>query len=163
MTYIQLESLSLHTFDKSNRQQLEFIKQLCHDETIKKRFQGITIGLLNNPKNEFFNHGFLVANNNIYIGYIGIGNYDVENKRVYLKSAIDKNKRGNSYGKTLLNEITEYIFKNYPIETINLKIANDNIVSIKTALSCGYQLLETEFYYKTNPYIANKKLCLTKI
>ena len=92
MTYIQLESLSLHTFDKSNKQQLEFIKQLCHDETIKKRFQGITIGLLNNPKNEFFNHGFLVSDNNIYIGYIGIGNYDAENKRVYLKSAIDKNR-----------------------------------------------------------------------
>lgn len=163
MTYIQLENLSLHTFDKSNRKQLEFIKQLCHDETIKKRFQGITVGLLNNPKNEFFNHGFLVVDNNTYIGYIGIGNYDKQNNQVYLKAAIDKNKRGNSYGKKLLHEITEYIFKNYPIESINLKIANDNIASIKTALSCGYQSLEKEFYYKTNPYIKNKRLCLSKL
>jgi len=158
MEYVKVGTLTLNTFDKQNRNDLEFIKKLCKDETIQKRFQGITVGLLNNNKNDFFNHGFLVTHNNEYIGYVHIGNYDEINHCIYLRAAIDSEKRGHAYGKTLLAEITEYVFENYhQIESIRLKIAHDNKPSLNTANSCGYKWLEDYFYIKYNPYFNIKK------
>ena len=159
MVYAKIGTLTLHTFDKDNNEEKDFLKKICFDETIKKRFQGITIGLLNNPRKEFFNHGFLVTHNDTFIGYIGIGAYDDINHSVYLRAAIDKDKRGHSYGKTLLSEITEYIFQMYPqVENICLKIANDNKASLMTANACGYQWLRDDFYIKYNPYIERTKV-----
>lgn len=152
--YVSLGTLKLNTFDKDNKQMLEFLKKLIKDETIISRFQGMTVGLLKNDRNEFFGHGFLVTDNNEFVGYIGIGDYNQKEKSVYLRYAIDKEKRGKSYGKTLLNEITEHIFKNYSsIESIRLKIASDNKASLMTANSCGYKWLNDEFYSKDNYYI----------
>lgn len=158
MVYDKIGILTINTFDKENIEAREFVKKLCQDETIKARFQGITVGLLNNPRKEFFDHGFLVSHNNIFIGYIGIGAYDDIKHSVYLRAAIDKDRRGHSYGKILLEEITEYIFQKYPnVEIICLKIAPDNKASLMTANACGYQWLKDDFYGKNNPYI-NKKL-----
>lgn len=53
MEYAKLGSLSLNTFDKNNKEMLEFLKKLIKDETITSRFQGLTDGLLRNPNNEF--------------------------------------------------------------------------------------------------------------
>ena len=159
MEYAKIGVLTLNTFDKDNMEARNFIKKLCGDESVKSRFQGITTGLLNNPKKEFFNHGFLVTHDNIFIGYIGIGAYNEIEKNVYLRAAIDKEKRGNSYGKILLSEITEYIFQNYPqVENICLKIANDNKASLMTASTCGYQWLKDDYYIKVNPYIEKSKI-----
>lgn len=158
MEYAKIGTLTLNIFDKENREALEFIKKLCKDESIQKRFQGITRGLLNNENKEFFDHGFLVTDNGIFIGYINIGNYNEIEHCIYLRAAIDKEKRGHSYGKTLLSEITEYVFQNYPqIESIRLKIANDNKASLMTAFSCGYEWLESDFFIKYNPYIDKRK------
>lgn len=157
MVFAKIGLLTLNTFDKNNKNALEFIKKLCNDESISKRFQGITRGLLSNKNNEFFNHGFLVAHNNEFIGYIKIGEYIEDEKCIYLRAAIDKEKRGHSYGSLLLNEITEYTFQNYPeVKSIHLKIDLDNKPSLMTAKSCGYELLSNEIFVKENPYI-NKK------
>ena len=158
MEYTKIGVLTLNTFDKNNIEAREFIKKLCGDNSIKSRFQGITTGLLNNPKNEFFNHGFLVTHNNNFIGYVGIGAYNERENNVYLRAAIDKEQRGHSYGKILLSEITEYIFQNYPqVLNICLKIANDNKASLMTANACGYQWLKDDYYIKVNPYIEKTK------
>lgn len=152
--YASLGTLTLNTFDKDNKEMLEFLRGLLKDETILSRFQGMTVGLLKNDKNEFFGHGFLVTHDNEFIGYIGIGDYNEKEKCVYLRSAIDRGKRGKSYGKTLLNEITEHIFKNYSsVESIKLKIASDNTASLMTANSCGYKWLGNEIYVKDNYHI----------
>lgn len=157
MEYAKIGILSLYTFNKENKDDLNFIKNLCHDKTITSRFNGITVGLLSNKGDIFFDRGYLVKHNNSYIGYINIGGFNEEEKSVYLRAAIDKTQRGNSYGKTLLSEITEYIFNNYPqVENIRLKIARDNKASLMTANSCGYVWLRDDFYIKENPYI-NKR------
>lgn len=158
MEFIKLQTLSLHTFDKENKSALEFIKKLCKDETIQTRFQGITSGLLHNEKKDFFNHSFLVTDNNVFIGYINIGTYNKNEKCVFLRAAIDKDNRGKSYGRSLLNEATDYIFKTYPeVESIRLKIAIDNKASLMTAKACEYEWLENDFYIKYNPYINKKR------
>lgn len=154
---IKLETLTIHNFDKNNKTELEFIKKLCNDETIKSRFQGLLRGLIDDKG--FFDHGFLVSHNNNLVGYVYIGSFNDEEKCVYLRAAIDKDKRGMNYGKTILSEITEYIFKNYSqVESIRLKIASDNKASLMTSNACGYQWLIDDFYIKYNPYIENKKI-----
>jgi len=158
MEYAKLETMTLCLFDKENRQHLEFIKKLCKDESIKNRFQGITVGLLNNPKKKFFGHGFLVTKDDMLIGYIGISEYHEDEKSIYLRAAIDNEMRGCSYGTQLLTEISEYIFRTYQeVERIRLKIASDNVPSLKTANANGYQWIEGELYEKENPYLDFKK------
>ena len=153
---IKLETLTIHTFDKNNKTELEFIKKLCNDETIKSRFQGLLRGLIDDKG--FFDHAFLVSHNNNLVGYVHIGDFNNEEKCVYLRAAIDKDKRGFGYGKTILQEVTEYIFKNYSqVESIRLKIASDNKASLMTSNACGYKWLENDFYIKYNPYLDNIK------
>lgn len=153
---IKIGTLTIHNFDKNNKTELEFIKNLCNDDTIKTRFQGIFTGLLNDT--DFFNRGFLVSHNNNLVGYLHIGALNPEENCVYLRAAVDKNSRGMNYGKTILSEITEYIFKNFEqVESIRLKIASDNKASLMTSNACGYKWLENDFYIKYNPYLDNKK------
>lgn len=157
MKIIKIGTLTLNSVEKNNVRDLEFIKKLCNDDTIKSRFQGILSGLLNN--NDFFDRGFLVSINNEYIGYVHIGGLNKEDNSVYLRAAVDKDNRGFGYGKTILKEITEYIFKNYiEIESIKLKIAKDNKASLMTSNACGYEWLNDDFYIKHNPYKENRKI-----
>ncbi len=152
----ELNTLTLVNFDKENKAHLEFLKKLVHDESIKKWFTGISSGLINNPNNEFFGHSFFVEDNNELIGYINIGNINNENS-VYLRAAVDKDKRGNNYGKTILSETTDYIFDNFnEVENIMLKIDKENKASLMTADSCGYLWLRDDYYYKKNPNIKEK-------
>lgn len=157
MDFIKLETLNLHAAKKDSYKDLEFIKKLYRDDSIKQRFQGLLIGLFNDLQ-IFFNRGFLVSHNEEYVGYLNIGSFNEDEKSVYLRAAVDKDKRGFNYGKAILNEITEYIFKTYPmVESIRLKIARDNRASLMTANSCGYEWLENDLYIKYNPYLENKK------
>lgn len=158
MEYAKLETLTLHIVDKKNKNDFEFTKKMVFDESIKRWYTSIGNGLLVNPNNEFFNYSFLVKDGDEYIGIIGIGNYNSEEKCVYLRSAVDKDKRGKSYGKKILSEITEYIFSNYNnVESIRLKIDKENIASLATANYCGYTILESDYYIKYNPYIKTQK------
>lgn len=157
MKNIEMETLTLQSFDKENKEHLEFFKKLVKQPSITSRFQGIGVGLLHEHGDKFFDRGFLITDNDKLIGYLGIGEFDEENKSVYLRGAIDIDCRGNSYGKKMLKESTEYIFLNYPkVENIRLKIAEDNIISIRTAEACGYEKLYNDFYIHYNPYIEKK-------
>lgn len=154
MEFIKLETLELNIPEKSDEKAREFIKKLCHDESIKKRFQGIMGGLFDNPNFELLGHAFLVSYNNEYIGYLRVGEILKDENAIYLRAAIDKDARGHNWGAVLLNEITEHIFQNYPeAESIRLKIAPDNIPSLKTAEAGGYVWLRDDFFVKYNPYL----------
>lgn len=102
LEFIKIGELSLKLFNKENLTDLEFVKNLCKDETISKQFQGILVGLTHNPKKELFGHSFLVTHNLDLIGYINIGSYNEDEKSVYLRAAIDKDKRGFSYEKKFI-------------------------------------------------------------
>ena len=154
MEFIKLDTLTLHIPEKDNIEDIEFIKSLCHDDSIKKRFQGLMGGLFNNSDFELLGHAFLVSFEGKYIGYIRVGEIIKEENAVYLRAAIDQNQRGNKFSNTLLNEITNYIFQNFPeVESIRLKIASDNIPSLMNAQACGYTWLRDDFYIKYNPYL----------
>lgn len=154
MKFTNLETLSLYTIDKQNKKDLEFIKKLFHDENIKKWVNGISNILSDNKNKNFFNSGFIVKLESEYIGYVSIGDFNKEEKCVYLRIGIPNDKTGLGYGKRILNEITNYIFSNYSeVENIKLKIKKENIPSLRTANSCGYTWLYDDFYIKYNSYI----------
>lgn len=157
MKFIELETLSLYIIDRQNKEDLEFVKKLFHDENIKKWVNGISNILSEDRNRDFFGSGFIVKNVDEYIGYVGIGNFNKEEKCVYLRAGISKDKTGHGYGKRLLNEITEYMFSNFSdLESIRLKINSENIPSLMTANSCGYRFLYGDFYVKYSSKVKTK-------
>ena len=149
---IKLKTLKLVPFDKNNKEHILFLKKILNDKTITKRFSGF-LSKLNSKSTNILNKAFFISDTNI-IGFIDIGNFNQDEECVYLRGAIDKEKRGNNYGHRMLDEVSEYIFINYPeIKKIKLKIDNDNYSSIKTAESCSYTNLLNGYYAKRNPYI----------
>ena len=154
MLFIQLETLALYIIDKKNKQDLEFVKRLFHNEEIKKWVHGISNVLNDNINCEFFGHGFIIKDGEKYIGYIGISEFVRDENCVYLRAGLDKDVVGNGYGKKTLSEITEYIFLNYPdVEKIKLKIDRENLPSLNTANACGYKWLYDDFYINYNPNV----------
>lgn len=153
MESITMETLSLNTFDKDNKIYLDFLKKLLCDKTIKQRFQGFLPNLLRENTNSIIGRGFFVSCDNELIGYIDIGNYNINEKSVYLRCAIEKSKRKKAYGRRILSEISDYIFNTHPeVETIKLKIDKDNVPSLKVADACGYKWINDDYYGLSNPY-----------
>ena len=103
MKFIDLETLSLHIIDKQNKNDLEFVKSLFSNEDIKKWVHGISNILNQNKEQKLLGHGFIVKDNNDYIGYIGIGDFNPNEKCVYLRAGLDRNKIGMGYGKKILS------------------------------------------------------------
>lgn len=153
---IELNTLNLVTFDKSNHKHLTFLKKLIKDKVVLERFQGFSQHLLHNFGNEFFDRGFLILIEQDVVGYVDISNYNYIEDSVYLRCAIDKDFRGKAIGKRLLSELTNYIFDNYSyIGKIRLKIADDNTSSLKVADACGFKWEEKDYYTKFNPLKEN--------
>lgn len=153
MEEIKLNTLSLKTFDKNNKEHLLFLKKLVRDESITNRFNGI-LPMLTKDTDEIIGKGFFISDKNKLVGFIEIGQFNIEEKCVYLRAAVDKDLRGQHYGKRTLEDVSNYLFQNYnKLESIKVKIAHDNIPSIKTAASCGYKWLRDDYYILNNPYL----------
>ena len=155
---IQLDTLSLVTFDKENTDHINFFKKIVHDTTIKNRFTGF-LSSLNAKSDTIIGKGFFLEDNDELIGFVDIGKFNKDEEAVYIRGAIDKEKRSKNYGHKMLEETSNYIFLNYPeVKNIKLKIASDNISSIKTAESCGFINMLNGCYKKINPYSLQNKL-----
>lgn len=159
MGKIDLESLSLVTFDKNNIEHLRFFKKLVSDDTITRRFGGLLPMLMSTSNDEkAFNKGYFVVGNNELIGYIDIGRFVKDEKAVYLRGAIIKEKRKLGYGTIMLNETSNYIFSNYPeVREVKLKTVSDNISALKTIKSCGFSPIYGTLFSKKNPYYEDNK------
>ena len=91
------------------------------------------------------------------VGFVDIGQFNGEEEAVYLRGAIDKDKRGKHYGTLMLSETTDYIFANYPkVRNVKLKIDEDNKASLSTANACGFIWAGADYYVKGNPYEKQK-------
>lgn len=160
---IKLENLELLTFDKNNKKHLIFLKKLINDQAVKDRLHGLGGNILHNRNNLVLGNSFFVQKDNELIGYINIGEFNDNEKAIYLKAAITFEYRGKGYGKLMLHEVSDYIFKNYlEVENIIVKIANDNKASIQTANSCNFKWLRDDFYIKTNPYLNKENFDIKK-
>ena len=154
---IKLDTLNLVSFDKNNPEHINFLKKIIHDSTIKSRFTGFLVSL-NSKSNSIIGKGFFLMDKEIIIGFVDVGNFNIEEKAVYIRGAIDKIMRGKNYGHRMLEEVSNYVFSNFKeVEQIKLKIAKDNISSIKTAESCGFYSNLNDTYIKNNPFLNKTK------
>lgn len=148
-----METLNLVSFDKENVEHIIFLRKLLRDKTISERFNGLLPQLNAKHNDGVIGKGFFLADGDELVGYVDIGQYNVEEEAVYIRGAVDKDKRGNHYGYRLLSETTDYIFANYPkVRNVKVKIAEDNTASLKTAGACGFIWLGSDYYGKSNPY-----------
>lgn len=155
MNDIKIGSLSLCSFDKDNKYHIIFLKKLIHDEDILNRFQGFLSKLNNKSSEDIFDKGFFVKNEDELIGYVDFGAYHEDDKSVYIREAIASDKRGKSYGKRILTEVTDYIFKTYPfIESVKARIASDNFASMSMAWNCGF-INDGEYFSLNKSYVKN--------
>ncbi len=158
MENIVIGNLMLVSFDSDNKEHLMMLKMLAKDSFITSRFNGF-LHHLNNKNSNFFNKGFFVKDENNLIGYVDLSNFNKEEKAVYIRQAIFKEYRGDNkkrYGTLLLNEITDYIFSNYPmVHYVKARIHHDNLSSMKMAWNCHFSN-NGEIFSKKNPYIVNK-------
>ncbi len=154
MEDIKLNTLSLRTFDKENKKHLLFLKKLVSDTSITNRFNGMLPQLTKDSEDGILGKGFFISDEDTLVGFVEIGQFSTEEKCVYLRAAIDKDLRGQHYGKRTLEDVSDYLFQNYnKIECIKVKIAHDNTPSIRTAASCGYKWIRDDYYGLYNPYL----------
>ena len=156
MDSIKMKTLSLCRFHKDNKYHMIFLKKLISDKTITARFNGFLPNLTKNYDDDILGKGFFVVDEKNLIGYVDIGNYSEDERSVYIRQAIDIEKRGKSYGKRTLSEISDLIFCMHPeVENIKAKVANDNIACLRMLSDCGYKWLHDDYYALENPYIKN--------
>lgn len=159
MKKIEMETLSLCKFDKDNKYHMIFLKKILADETIKERFQGLLPNLMKKVDDTIIGMGFFIADGDCLVGYVDIGDYNENEKAVYIRQAIDKDKRGKNYGQRALLEVCDLIFKEYPlVENIKARIAPDNEASIRMAIACGFANIRDDYYGIENPYIKNNRI-----
>lgn len=145
---LQLENIVLSTYDINNEKHNEVLdkfeneskSQYIHD--IKERIKDFK-----NKKSFPFDTGFFVVINNDIVGYMFISKNISD--EVYLESSLLKEYRGKKYGKLILNDVSNYLMNEYNIRSLILDIDPSNIPSIRTAISCGYEIDEEE-YLKRN-------------
>lgn len=145
---LQLENIILSLYDSNNEKhnqvlnefETESKSQYIHD--IKERIKDSI-----NKKSFPFDTGFFVIINNEIVGYMFISKNILD--EVYLESSLLKEYRGKKYGKLILNDVSNYLMNECNIRSLVLDIDPSNTPSIRTAISCGYEMDEEE-YLKRN-------------
>lgn len=143
-----LENITLLVYNNNNEKHNQVLdkfnneskSQYIHD--INERIKDSK-----NRKSFPFDIGFLVIINNDIVGYMFISKKI--NDEVYLESSLLKEYRGKKYGRIILNDVSNYLMNEYNIRSIVLDIDPSNTPSIRTAISCGYEIDEEE-YLKRN-------------
>lgn len=145
---LMLENITLSVYNSNNEKHNQVLdkfnneskSQYIHD--INERIKDSK-----NRKSFPFDIGFLVIINNDIVGYMFISKKI--NDEVYLESSLLKEYRGKKYGRIILNDVSNYLMNEYNIRSIVLDIDPSNMPSIRTAISCGYEIDEEE-YLKRN-------------
>lgn len=130
----------LHTYDKNNEEQNAFLN--CIVEQNKKENYVPNIGprIKKGANRNFFQTGYFVLHQENLIGYVWLGG--IKEDTVYLEYFIEQSHRKQGYGRALLENVSNYVFAHYNIESIYLDIDKSNLASMKTAEASGYQLEE---------------------
>lgn len=137
-------SFQLLTFDQENPQHRSFVEELIKGnemkfvKQIKERLQRSSY------QDSFLERAYLVASSKDLIGYLYLSG--IKRNSIYLEYLIAPSKRRQGYASRLLEEVSDYLFSNYPLEKILLDIDQGNYPSMKTALAAG-------FSYDTDEYV----------
>ena len=80
---IPLETLSLVTFDKNNKEHVIFLKKIIKDQTIKSRFNGFLSRLNSKANYGIIDKGFFLSKDSELIGFVDIGSFNEVDLLIY--------------------------------------------------------------------------------
>lgn len=90
---------------------------------------------------------YFIKDNDQIIGLVRFFSYH-ELGFVNIQYAVLPDYRRQGYGKKIVKELTNYLMKNYDIKCIEADIDKNNVGSIKTVLSVGYQNENGKYKYR---------------
>lgn len=140
---IQLETLSLTRYNELKHSFLK--EEFKNGSSSSKYIDQISERLELSKDNDryIYQSAFVVEDKGVPVGYLFISN--MIRDEVFLEYAVLKNFRRMGYGSSIVNETTDYLFKNHNIKSIRLDIDPSNKNSVFVADSCGFTLDEEEY------------------
>lgn len=140
---IALETLNLVRYDENKHKFL--LDELEKGESSSDFIHQIGQRLVNSKSNDrtVFQSGFVVEDKGNPIGYLYISY--MQKDEVYIEYSVLKSQRGKGYGRTIINEATNYLFSEHNIWQVKLDISPSNKNSMYIAESCGFEVDEDDF------------------
>lgn len=140
---IELETLILTRYNKEKHSFLK--RELEHGNSSSEYIHQISERLELSKDNDktIYQSAFVVEDENIPVGYLFISS--MFRDEVFLEYSVLKDFRKMGYGSSIVNEISDYLFKNHNIKSIRLDIDPSNKKNILLAESCGFTLDEEEY------------------
>lgn len=148
---IRLETLNLTRYNEERHKYLK--EEFETGESVSKFIHQIGQRLESSKNNHdnIFQSAFVVEDNYVPIGYLYISSN--ERDEVFLECSFLKRFRKKGYGRTLLNEISNYLFEQHNIRCIKGDVDPSNKNSQQMLEACGYLFDEDE--YEARNFIGN--------
>lgn len=147
----KLETLSMISFDNDNIMHNKVKREFLFDSDFRKYFGEM---FLKDEEKYFKNSDhielkkvYFIKDNDQIIGLVRFFSYH-ELGFVNIQYAVLPDYRRQGYGKKIVKELTNYLMKNYDIKCIEADIDKNNVGSIKTVLSVGYQNENGKYKYR---------------
>lgn len=80
----------------------------------------------------------IMSKDNVPIGFVDLFDFDPKNDKVGVGVLVFDKFRGEKYGKSALELLIKYVFKNLYVHQIYANVLEDNLVSIKLFESLGF-------------------------
>lgn len=150
METIELDDFVLEPFDSDNMDH-RYISVVLDNDVSFHDYVGETNYLIENAKSKQENGHrdcvYIIKNNDDYLGLITLITL---NGKPYLAMGIIPNKQGYHFGKNVLKEYIEYLFREYPeYDKIFSSINPQNEKSINNVLKLGFNKVSYTEYVKT--------------
>jgi RimJ/RimL family protein N-acetyltransferase len=133
---IELKNIKLEQINYNNKNHLIYMKKLMQSKDINYLWDLTDDELLNNHNV----HKYIVINNdNNPIGYINISDETeaMYGNTVSIYYAVGEEHRGKNYGKKIIEEVREWLFKEKNIDCIVAQVDNQNNHSKNTLNKAG--------------------------
>lgn len=141
-----LDNFTLIEYDPNRSEQKHIVDRLKQEPAVNKYLgdlQYLALRIAQRKEENKYNLLFLAYYDENPIGFISL-TYLEESYQI--SSALFKEYRGQNLGSLLLQEFSEKIFEEYPIDKLILKINNENIAGQKAAELGGYDKEDSTTY-----------------
>lgn len=144
---IKMENFQLEKIDYNNTEHLKYLKTLMKSKDMSY-LQDITDSKLDDMSNSY-----IVRNaEDDMVGYLNLSNPtdSFYGNTVSLYYAIEESKRGNGYGKRLVENVKDWQFQKEKIDCIVAQVEPSNIYSQNALLGAGMQEVMRDEDYITS-------------
>lgn len=150
---IILDDIKLERMDILNKKHIKALKGL-RDFKARKMCYDVKQDIHAAKKGSSDGNNFLVKKDEQYIGYMHISN-NYNGKRV-LSYIVQKNMRGQGYGKIMLSNVSDYLLDNDLASSVSLFVKHKNLSGNMLAKSCGFKKVDSNVSSDVEVYSRSK-------